>query len=711
LQYRVLPVYDSDAAGQMRMGGELSKAPLRGCDGYACETIGHRFGLEQSRGAMSQKRTGRSGVSRRGFFKTAGAGVIASKLAAPGVVALAAGSPVRFVPGSALTQISPNLYVLRDTCNVYVLRDGNRALLIDFGSGHVLKLLSQIGVTRVDAILHTHHHRDQCQGDRQAVAARIPIHVPEHEQYLFDDAENFWRNRRVFHLYDVRNDFFTITHNLPVAGVLRDYDTFQWGPYRLLIHPTPGHTLGSVSLVGTIDGRKTAFSGDLIHSPGKVVTLYDLQYQYMSTDGVDFAIFSLDRLRELGPEFICPSHGEPFTNVESGFADLIAKMRSWAQSYDPRTSFTMDNKPFAVTPHLVASHQTTSSFYALISDSGKALFVDYGAASHNFCSTFITAAPVRHRMRFVEHTIPELKARYGMKAIDVAMPSHMHDDHLNGFPHLMRHHGARIWCYDNMVEILENPRGNNLGCTLGEPIKVDRAFRNGESFKWEEFELSVFHSPGHTEYQMAMFAEIDGARIAFTGDAISPAEPGAPYQLRHNLIFRNWVENDSHLRSIRTILDHEPNIIAPGHGKPYIANKADLEDLKRRLEHQRSYFNNVIADRDSNFGLNPSWARLYPYQLLAKAGSTARLELRVRNYRTKPMHMEATLVLPEGWSAAPDVVRVEVPPAGDGKAPFNVTIPRNWDPAKPRVAVAADIVADGQYLGQIAEGVVDIEFV
>src|SRR5439155_13813294 len=128
---------------------------------------------------------------------------------------------------------------------------------------------------------------------------------------------------------------------------------------RLLIHPTPGHTLGSVSLVGTIDGRKTAFSGDLIHSPGKVVTLYDLQYQYMSTDGVDFAIFSLDRLRELGPEFICPSHGKPFTNVESGFADLIAKMRSWAQSYDPRTSFTMDNKPFAVTPHLVASHQTT----------------------------------------------------------------------------------------------------------------------------------------------------------------------------------------------------------------------------------------------------------------------------------------------------------------------------------------------------------------
>ena len=143
-------------------------------------------------------------------------------------------------------------------------------------------------------------------------------------------------------------------------------------------------------------------------------------------------------------------------------------------------------------------------------------------------------------MRFVEHTIPALKARYGLKSVDVAMPSHMHDDHLNGFPYLVRHHGTKIWCYDNMVDILENPRGNNLGCTLGEVIKVDRSFRHGETFKWEEFEFEICHSPGHTEFQMALFAEIDGARIAFTGDAVHPADAGAPYQLRHSLIFRNW---------------------------------------------------------------------------------------------------------------------------------------------------------------------------
>ena len=89
-----------------------------------------------------QKTAKRSSVSRRDFFKSAGAGLLASEFAsaAPGESAADPGaSSVHFTRRSRLTQISPNLYVLRDTCNVYVLKDGNRALLIDFGSGHVLE--------------------------------------------------------------------------------------------------------------------------------------------------------------------------------------------------------------------------------------------------------------------------------------------------------------------------------------------------------------------------------------------------------------------------------------------------------------------------------------------------------------------------------------------------------------------------------------------
>jgi hypothetical protein len=74
------------------------------------------------------------------------------------------------------------------------------------------------------------------------------------------------------------------------------------------------------------------------------------------------------------------------------------------------------------------------------------------------------------------------------------------------------------------------------------------------------------------------------------------------------------------------------------------------------------------------------------------------------------MHLEATVVLPEGWKASPYLLDLTIPPGKDGSAPFSVSIPEDWDRAKPRVAIAADVRADGKYLGQIAEGVADIEF-
>jgi hypothetical protein len=176
------------------------------------------------------------------------------------------------------------------------------------------------------------------------------------------------------------------------------------------------------------------------------------------------------------------------------------------------------------------------------------------------------------------------------------------------------------------------------------------------------------------------------------------------------LIFRNWVENDSHVKSIRTILDHEPNVVAPGHGKPFISNKTDLENLKKRLEDQQKYFFDVIADPDCNFGLNPSWVRFYPYQLQVKAGASCDVGLRVRNYRSAPMHLEAALVLPAGWKASTEVLELTIPPGQDGSAGGTVTVPDDWDRNRPRVALAADVRADGKYLGQIAECVADVEF-
>jgi len=285
----------------------------------------------------------------------------------------------------------------------------------------------------------------------------------------------------------------------------------------------------------------------------------------------------------------------------------------------------------------------------------------------------------------------------------------MHDVHLNGFPYLLRKEGTHIWCYENMVDVLQNPRGHNLGCILGEPIEVARSFRHGERFRWEEYDFEVTHSPGHTEYQMALYVTIDGARVAFTGDAFfSPTDPNAGV-LRHNLIFRNHVESDSHLKSIRNLIEHEPSVIAPGHGRPFVANREELLATEHKMRRQEELFRGIVADPEVNFGLDPSWCSLYPYQMRVRPGEGAEAELRVRNYGDRPMRIGAGLVAPGEWAVEPDVVRVEVPPRSQAAQAFRIRIPPGWRPASPRLAIAADVVSDGRYLGQITEAVVDVE--
>lgn len=641
--------------------------------------------------------------SRRTFLTSAG-------FAAAGAVNSADTSTsyrrAPFAPAGAPHRISDNLYVFDDSCRVYVIRDGSRCVLIDFGSGKILDHLPSLGIAQVDWILHTHHHRDQCQGDAKAEQRKIPIAVPAHEQHLFADAQNFWRNRRVFHLYYVRNDFNTVTQNIRVARSLADYSVFRWGKTEFYILPTPGHTLGSISLLATVDSRRVAFTGDLIYAPGKILNLYDTQINYGGSEGIDLGIFSLARLRELKPEMLLPSHGEPMPDAAGAIDSTIRRLTDYYR-FQTGNAPSEEGIPQVVNRNLICHYTTTSSFYALLSQSGKAMFIDYGAASGIHFGNFERATATTDRIRFQEHSIGRLKREYGLKTVDVAMPSHMHDDHLNGFPHLIRHYNTKVWCYENMVDVLQNPRGYNLGCILGESFQVARSFRNGEKFQWEEFEFEITHSPGHTEYQMALFVTMDGTRIAFTGDAFFP-NPRNDGTMRHNLIFRNHVENDSHLKSIRNLIAHEPQMICPGHGQPYPVDQSIMLATEQKFRRQQQFFTDMLPEGETDFGLDPSWIRLSPYQMIATPGRSQDITVHVQNYRAAPMKVEAALIAPAEWKISADVVTLDVPARSSASKTVSVTIPRNWQAPGPRFAIAADVVCGDRYLGQITEAVVEM---
>jgi glyoxylase-like metal-dependent hydrolase (beta-lactamase superfamily II) len=320
-------------------------------------------------------------------------------------------------------------------------------------------------------------------------------------------------------------------------------------------------------------------------------------------------------------------------------------------------------------------------------------------------------------MRFVEHSLAELRQRYGLQRVDVAMPSHMHDDHLNGFPYLQQHQGTRVWTYENMKDVLEHPEGYLLGCTNAEPIRVDRTFGDWEAVDWQPgFDLTVVHSPGHTEYQMALLAKIGDKRIAFTGDNyFKDSLPDGAMRIRHNVIYANHVEKQSFLKSVDNLLTFEPEIIAPGHGPAFGVTRADLEAYRQRMVAQTGHWEALLPEegdgpgREASYGIDPRWASIYPYQMHADDEGRVSLEVRVRNYGGSAVAAEVGLRLPRAWEREPGQQQVELPPNGTGTARFVVRVPRDfWWPVS-RVAIAADVSVDGRRFGEIAEGVVDLE--
>ncbi len=604
----------------------------------------------------------------------------------------------------SFASISKDLYLFRDTCNVYVIRNGSEAVLIDFGSGHVLDHLNEIGIEQVKAILHTHHHRDQAQGDLFAIERGIPIYVPQHERHLFDQVEIYWTTKQLYDMYNVRNTYFSLTRSVPVTGVLEDYDSFRWKDYEFKILPTPGHTLGSISLTTRIDGVIVAFTGDLIHSPGKVHTLFDMQYNYGALDGVEATVLSLNLLEEECPGLLCPSHGSVMKDVSKAFAKTKENLRSF---YRLQSGGKLLVDEFDLTPvasRLLHGTQACSSFYAILSRDGKrAIFVDYGAPNYALFNPASAYFEAGERVRFIKHSLNRLRHQYGIETIEAVIPSHYHDDHINGIPYLQQQMGVEVWAYENMKEILENPAGELIGCVMPDPISVARTFKDEESFSWEGLNFKVHFTPGHCDYHMAMFTQIDGKRIAFSGDNVWPPD------FVPSLIYRNHVHRTSHQITARLFQEHRPEVLCSGHGLFTNVVPEGYDMFLTNAKKLTELFGRLLPEESGILGIEPSWIQIYPYQLCGIPGKEIGLEVRVRNPLDSKTRVEFQWVLPETWTILPSTGSSELEEGKQESLSFSLSIPEGYCFTYPKMAIALDVSLNGERLGQIAEAVVEHE--
>ncbi|MBK8020836.1 MAG: MBL fold metallo-hydrolase [Chloroflexi bacterium] len=594
-----------------------------------------------------------------------------------------------------MQRLLDNLYCFEDTCNVYVLRNGAEAVLIDFGSGDVLDRLAQIGVERVVAVLMTHHHRDQGQGLPLAVAAGIPIWVPHTEQDLFCRVDAHWQAREIACNYNMRQDRFSLLEPVPIAGTLKDYDQQTFAGMRFTVLPTPGHTTGSITLWTDMGGQRIAFSGDLIAAPGKVWSLSATQWTYNGAEGVAAGLASLLDLRDRAPDLLLPSHGAPMTEPIAAI-DLLAD-RLWELLQlrgNNLRLYELRERPYEIiTPHLLMHRASMANTFVLISQSRKALMIDFGY-------DFITGIPLgtdRASRRPWLYTLPALKRQYGVDRVDVVLPTHFHDDHVAGINLLRTVEGTQHWAPELFADILEQPLQYDLPCIWYDPIPVDRRLPLETPFTWEEYSFTLHPLPGHTRYAVAIAFEVDGYRVLAAGDQYQRDDG-----LELNYVYPNRFDASDYVLSAELYRRLNPNLILTGHWRPfwvpsnYFGKLATLGDAVERLHRE------LLPD-SPDLGTEGFLARISPYQTEAH-GEPIEFQVEVHNPYDRPVQATVALVAPPGWLGMGGTAIIPLEARGMGQVSLAVRPPDDFTGRRARVAV--DLTIDGHRFGQQAEALV-----
>ncbi|MFX1339486.1 MAG: MBL fold metallo-hydrolase [Promethearchaeota archaeon] len=604
------------------------------------------------------------------------------------------------------TEVLKNVYRYTDSVNVYAIKNGNTAILIDFGSGDVLNHVSEIGVDSVEYILHTHYHRDQCYGDSIALKENIKIGAPDKEKKLFREAEDFWKKKSYYDIYFFKPTFFTSTYNIPLEITFKEGDVFEFGPYKLKILETIGHTMGSISYILDIDGKKLAFTGDLIHSGGKVITYYDLEYIYNDNgeNGIVGSFDSFKKLLENQPDMLLPSHGEKVVDLRSEIKALVARFERARNIFSTRNAsiehiFTEEQEQIGIPmvnleeffPSIL--HRGFSPPYIIKGSHENCMLIDFAG-----CNFF----------GYTETQLNKLLEKNGIKKIDFVIPTHYHDDHTAGFS-LLQKNGIKIYALENIVDVLRNPTHYRIGCLTETPVKVDRVLKDGEKFKWDDFEFQVFHFPGQTEYHMGMFSKIDGKSVFWTGDSIAQLLWKNRFNNMNCINYCRLGEGVGHMKCADILLKCNPEYLAISHYGIIKVYREHLEEYKKYVSEYEPIIAEIVAQEDANMGFDPNWINFKPIRVITEPGSQFKTNLIIRNYLNKPSSVEIELNLPDNWEADLGSQTYTIEPKTFKEIPMTIKIP-DYENPNGRTILTANIIWNSVDLGPFPDLMVDHGF-
>ncbi|HXX92603.1 MAG TPA: MBL fold metallo-hydrolase [Planctomycetota bacterium] len=615
----------------------------------------------------------------------------------------------------------PEIFTWTDVCNVHVIRDRDSAVLIDLGDGSVLSHLAEIGVSKVEWVLFTHHHREACQGAARLRGTGIQVAAPDAEAALFENPSSFRRmNVKLGDPYTVHGASFVRppTEPIRIDRKLRRMETFDWHGRELWCLDTRGNSPGSMSYFLKDRGRWLAFTGDLMCEGATMHTWFDTEWDYGFAAGIYALTNSAGLVQGFDPEWLLPSHGPPVPEPARPLAEYQEKLRRlerlYVRGYDVNTfsGATQDklSRPTAV-PHVwqVLPHLYKfrgPNFYPnlsmILAPSGRALLSDCGLLDE----------------KFLDETIRLMKERMGLRSIDAVVISHMHGDHFLQAPHLRKTYGTQIWAIDKMGPMCEHPERFDYCASIqaygqmfeGAPlqgVKFDRLFKPGESFEWEGYRFTIDWMPGQTEFALALWGMIDGKRVVFTGDNLF-GDPDDPRHTGHEaVVARNsGILEEGYIYGAEYLSRLKPDLVMGGHSYVMPNPAAFIERYRQWSYAMRDAFRALSSEDDYRLWFDPFWVRAEPYRVKVKPGQAAEVAVHVRNFRPRPQAHRIEVHAPPGLTPEPPILEGELSAESRGSFPLLL---RATPELAPGVRIVAfDTTLDGRRYGERFDLIVEV---
>ncbi|MCY3013893.1 MAG: MBL fold metallo-hydrolase [Planctomycetota bacterium] len=634
------------------------------------------------------------------------AAIVAAMLVAAAAAAEMIETPIEGVP---------DILLHRSTCNAWVLLDGAAALVVNLGDGSIVGELVARGVTP-EWILFTDHHREVCQGMPRVDRTVTKVATPAAERDLFERPLAFrpWRpSLGDAHTVHGASYVRPPAEPIPLDRALDDGEVFTWRSYEIRCIATPGTSPGGMSYVIQRHGKRIALTGALVHDGARMTNWFDTEWDYGFGKGLDALIASVATLRAAELDVALPSHGPAIHDARAQLARyqdrLVAFRPDYLRGYPVddlvkrrRVDGTVTPTPIpqivCVTPRLYKFADTLAgkNFAIIIADSGRGLLLD--------CGLFPTT--------LLDELVEAMQTHLGLTTIDALWINHMHGDHFTLGSHLKARHGTKIWTLDRIVGPVENPLAYDY-CALitsYDPaytgLRVDRPLRDGEVVRWEGLDLHVDWMPGQTEFGNCLWLELDGKKIAFTGDNLF-ADPTDPDQNGHEaVVARNSaIFEEGYMQGSRYLLDLAPDIVMGAHNVLMTEPHALLVRYRDWSERIAARYRELLPDPDYEYDFDPFWVSAFPYRVDLPAGQWREVTVTVRNFRDRPQRHVIRLRLPDGVTAEPEVLEGTVEPESRGR----FTVRLRAEGAAPGVRmIPFDITLDDDHHGELFDFLVRI---